>query len=54
MVHFLATDAHDTYDRVPALYDAARYVAKHYGEDYCRRLIFDNPLRVLENEYISR
>lgn len=54
MVHFLATDAHDTYDRAPALSDAAYYIAKHYGKDYCKSLIFDNPVKVLKNEYISR
>ncbi len=43
MVHFVATDAHDTYKRAPQLYDAAEYIRKHYGEDLYGRIFFDNP-----------
>ena len=53
MVHFLATDAHDMSHRAPYLSDAARYIVKHYGEDYCRKLVIDNPAKVINNEYIS-
>ena len=52
MVHFLATDAHDTWHRGPYLADAARYVSKHYGEDYCQRLLCTNPAAVINNGYI--
>ena len=53
MVHFLATDAHNMRHRSPRISDAARYIAKHYGEDYCRRLVIDNPAKVINNDYIS-
>ena len=53
MVHFLATDAHDTKKRAPKLSKAVSYIEKHYGGSYCRELVIDNPERVINNEYIS-
>lgn len=53
MVHFLATDAHGIRHRRPEMADAAEYIAKHYGEDYCLELIEGNPAKVINNEYIS-
>ncbi len=53
MVHFIATDGHDTNGRAPLISDAVRYVIKHFGEDRCRKLVIDNPQKVIENEYIS-
>ena len=51
-VHFLATDAHSTGRRAPRLVEAAGYIAKHYGEDLCRKLLIENPEKVICNEYI--
>ncbi len=51
-VHFIATDAHSTGRRAPRLAEAADYVRKHYGEDCCRRILADNPAKVINNEYI--
>ncbi|MCR5591564.1 MAG: exopolysaccharide biosynthesis protein [Lachnospiraceae bacterium] len=51
-VHFLATDAHSTGRRAPRLAEAAGYITKHYGEDLCRKLLIDNPAKVICNEYI--
>lgn len=53
MVHFLATDAHDSKDRAPILSDAIQYITKHYGEDYCRDLVKGNPEKILANEYMN-
>lgn len=53
MVHFVATDAHDDKNRAPYISQEARYIAKHYGEDYCRRLLIENPAAVIRNDPIS-
>ena len=53
MVHFLATDAHDMMGRAPEMSKAVSYVSKHFGEDYCNRIVADNPVRVINNEYID-
>ena len=53
MVHFIATDAHDTKDRSPKIRDTVSYLSKHYGDEYCRRILFDNPAAVINNEYIE-
>ncbi len=47
MVHFVATDAHDTKGRAPSIRKAARYIAKHYGEDYCKEIFCDNPREMI-------
>ncbi len=52
LVHFVATDAHDTKGRAPRLSKAKAYISKHYGEDYCRKLFSDNPAKIISNERI--
>ena len=52
MVHFVATDAHDTAKRSPQLHDCAKYISKKYGEEYMRQLLYHNPQRIIQNEYI--
>ena len=51
-VHFVATDAHNTTSRAPYIGKTSKYVAKKYGEGYCRRLFADNAAKILNNEYI--
>ncbi|MCR5831975.1 MAG: hypothetical protein K6G67_07550 [Lachnospiraceae bacterium] len=48
LVHFVATDAHDTKGRRPRLKKAARYVHKHFGEEVCRRIFIENPARICD------
>jgi protein-tyrosine phosphatase len=43
MVHFVASDAHDTQFRSPALDEARRYVAAAYGEPAAAVLFEQNP-----------
>ena len=50
LVHFVATDAHDTGSRRPRLASAAKYIRKHFGEETCRRIFTDNPVRVCNNQ----
>ncbi len=47
LVHFIATDAHDTKKRAPYLADCADYVEKKYGREYAGELFIENPLRIL-------
>lgn len=52
LIHFVATDAHSSYVRTPALLDCARYLEKRYGEEYAARLLHVNPMQVIANRYI--
>lgn len=52
MVHFVATDAHDTGRRAPAMKECAEYLAKRYGEAYTKRLLIRNPQAVLKDDYL--
>ncbi len=52
LVHFVASDAHNTDSRGPALKDCARYISRKYGSDYMMRLLYTNPSKIIANEYI--
>lgn len=52
LVHFVATDAHDAERRKPALSGCAKYISRKYGEAYARRIFQENPVHILQNEYI--
>jgi protein-tyrosine phosphatase len=49
LVHFLASDAHDTRRRPPGLRRACDLIAGRWGEPTARRLAADNPRAVIEN-----
>ena len=52
LVHFIASDAHDTGRRAPKLLDCRDYVERKFGEDYAKQLFFTNPANVIRNEQI--
>lgn len=52
MVHFVASDAHDTAKRAPLLSDCGKYIGRKYGEACAARLFHDNPVHILKDEYI--
>ena len=52
LVHFIASDAHDTGRRAPHLLDCRNYVERKFGEDYGKKLFFTNPANVIRNELI--
>ncbi|HBA69959.1 MAG TPA: hypothetical protein DCZ40_11475 [Lachnospiraceae bacterium] len=52
LVHFVATDAHGSQRRTPALLDCARYLEKKYGKEYTERLLHANPMQVIADRYI--
>ena len=52
LVHFVATDAHDAKNRAPELEECARFLTKRFGEDYTRELLYENPMKIVRNEYL--
>ena len=46
MVHFVGTDAHNMRGRIPQMQWESEYIARRYGEDYCRELFIDNPAKM--------
>ncbi len=48
LVHFVASDAHDSKDRPPRLDLARRHVARKYGAAVAERLFVTNPRAVLD------
>jgi len=53
MVHFVASDAHDTVHRPPLLADAFAYVVDRYGADRATALFADNPRATLTGQYLE-
>ncbi|MBI4466564.1 MAG: exopolysaccharide biosynthesis protein [Acidobacteria bacterium] len=50
LVHFVASDAHDTRHRPPRLSEARAEVEKSYGAEVARALFVENPRAALESE----
>jgi protein-tyrosine phosphatase len=53
LVHFVASDAHDSGDRSPSLAEAYRYIASTYGPNQAERLFVENPMVILLGESIE-
>ena len=53
LVHFVATDAHNSRRRAPYLMNCARYIGRHFGENYMRQMLQVNPSRIIADEYID-
>ena len=52
LVHFVATDAHNTGKRGPYLQKCAEFVCRKYGKAYAQKIFYDNPARIIAGEYI--
>ena len=52
LVHFVATDAHDTDKRAPKLSECREFIGRKFGWDYSDRLLWNNPMCVIKNETI--
>ncbi|HKW97446.1 MAG TPA: CpsB/CapC family capsule biosynthesis tyrosine phosphatase [Bryobacteraceae bacterium] len=50
LVHFIASDAHDTSDRPPVLDRAFQHIAQRYSERRAEALLITNPTAVLNGE----
>ena len=52
LIHFVATDAHNTEKRGPHLAECGKYMIRKFGEEYTKKLLYENPMHVIHNEYI--
>lgn len=52
-VHFLGTDAHGAYVRAPRAMEAIMYLERKYTEATVNKLLWENPMRMLENKHLS-
>ncbi|MFR2711565.1 MAG: CpsB/CapC family capsule biosynthesis tyrosine phosphatase [Frisingicoccus sp.] len=53
LVHFVASDGHDTKKRRPVLLKAMTYIAKRYGKKYALQLSVENPGKVISDIFID-
>lgn len=53
MYSFVASDAHHHDIRTTDMHETVRYLRKYYDEDYTAKLLYQNPLAVLENRRIQ-
>ena len=54
MIHYIASDSHNTLERVPNLGKCYKYVKRRLGREYARRIFYNNPMKILrEYEGIS-
>lgn len=53
MVHFVATDSHGIRHRAPLMKDAARFITGCCGQKTCERILYDNPLTMIDNGIID-
>jgi protein-tyrosine phosphatase len=54
LVHFVASDGHDTVRRPPRLDDACTWLEQRYGREVAQALCEDNPRAALTGEPVSR
>lgn len=52
MIHFVASDAHSDRSRAPRFADASKELIKICGTEYYMDLIWNNPVKVINNEQI--
>lgn len=52
LVHFIASDMHNTNSRKNMLLEAKIIIEKKYGIDYSNKLFIDNQKRVINNDYL--
>lgn len=52
LVHFMASDSHNDTNRSYNFDKAFSYIIKKYGESYLDKLMYYNPDKMLNNEYI--
>ncbi len=50
-VSFVGTDCHDDRRRMPKMAKAAAYVARKYGDAYCRRIFRENAAALIHGSY---
>lgn len=53
LVHFIASDAHTDYSRIPGLSNSARIIERKCGREAVQVLYHDNQQKIIENKLIS-
>ena len=53
LVHFVGSDCHNTQDRSPNIELAAGYLKEKLDPDTYRRIMEDNPGRLLQGKYLT-
>ena len=53
MVHLIGTDAHNDGKRAPNMEPAIDWLRKKIGEAETKRIVYENPLTLLRNDYIK-
>lgn len=51
-VHFLGTDAHGAHNRAPRVRKEVTRLMKKYGEETVTRLLWSNPMKMLEDRHL--
>jgi len=51
LVHFIATDAHSANRRAPMVLKTASIITKKFGHEYCNKVLYDNPKKIINNQY---
>ena len=51
-MHFIASDAHNLSERSVEFDEGIRYLTKKYGKGYVDWLLYENPTKVLNGQYI--
>jgi protein-tyrosine phosphatase len=52
LIHFIASDCHNTRNRLPGMSEAVALTAEVVGEEYARAMAVENPLAVVEGRSI--
>ena len=52
LIHLIGSDCHDEKVRIPYMIKTAQMMIKKYDESLVNKILFTNPLKVLENKYI--
>jgi protein-tyrosine phosphatase len=53
LVHVVATDAHGSLHRKPAIKDCIAYIQRKKGNEYCRMIMEDHPRQIIEGELLN-
>lgn len=53
IISFVASDAHDDEHRTPRLKECYMYVQKKFGQDYARKIFYDNQNELINDGYIG-
>lgn len=53
LIHFVASDGHETKKRTPTMHKAIGQIEKRYGKQYAARLAITNPGKIIADEFID-